>query len=214
MARIWVAGLVVTAALLAASLASGRESASRIVDRTVVCKMTGEGFPDTVRLITASAIPRIPATDASPSASVSNGEETGGRLVGAGLRTGRAPVGSGVTTGEARISEDAGMRCTRTKVRIPLSSRGLRGGPAGEIGNAYKCNVPAKVIFRVRAVFKRPTSFRLDARFDQAVARGEITVGYLAVATLRGRRPLAFISVHSAGGRARIFAAPGCTESQ
>jgi hypothetical protein len=140
---ICLAGAAAAAALVVASVGTGAESASRIIDRTVVCKMTGTGFPDTVRLITASATPRLPATDASPTAAVTNGDETGGPLVGAGVRTGR--------------------RCTQTRIRVPLSSKGLRGGPAGEIGNAYKCNVPAKVLIRVRAVFRRPTSFRPDA---------------------------------------------------
>jgi hypothetical protein len=208
-----VAVTTVVAALLA-PVATGAEFASRIIDRTVVCKMTGIGFPDTARLVTASATPRLPDSDASPTAGVTNGDETGGPLVGAGVRTGRAAVGTGSTTGEARISDESGRRCTQTRIRVPLSSKGLRGGPAGEIGNAYKCNVPAKVLIRVRAVFKRPTSFRPDARFNQAVARGDISIGYLAVATLRGRRPLAFISLHDASGTARIFAAPGCARSQ
>jgi FlaG/FlaF family flagellin (archaellin) len=208
-----VAATTVVAALFAPA-ATGGEAASRIIDSTVVCKTTGTGFPDAVRLITISGTPRIPETNASPTAGVTNGEETGGPLIGAGLRTGRAPVGSAVTTGEARISDEAGRRCTRTRVRIPLSSKRLRGGRVGEIGNAYKCTVPAKVIIRIRAVFKRPTSFRLDARFNQAVATGDITVGYLAVATVRGRRPLAFASVHGVSGTARVFAAPSCTESQ
>lgn len=206
--------LTAATALLIAPAATSANSASRIIDRTVVCKTTGMGFPDAVRLLTASATPRIPASNSTPTASVTNGDESGGPLVGAGLRTGRAPVGSASTTGEARVSDEAGRRCTRTGVRIPLTSKELRGGPVGEIGNAYKCTVPAKVIIRVRAVFKRPTSFRLDARFNQAVAPGDITVGYVAVATLRGRKPIAFASVHGASGTARIFAAPGCTESQ
>jgi hypothetical protein len=206
--------MAVIGALLAAPMAGGAESASRIIDRTVVCKMAGTGFPDTVRLITASATPRLPDTDASPTAGVTNGDETGGPLVGAGVRTGRAAVGTGSTTGEARISDESGGRCSRTRIRVPLSGKGLRGGPAGEIGNAYKCNVPAKVLIRVRAVFKRSTSFRPDARFNQVVARGDISVGYLAVATVRGRRPLAFISLHDASGTARIFAASGCVRSQ
>jgi hypothetical protein len=198
----------------AAPIASGSEQASQIIDRTVVCKMTGTGFPDTVRLITASATPRLPDTDASPTSGVTTGDETGGPLVGAGVRTGRAAIGTGSTTGEARISDESAGRCTQTRIRVPLSSKGLRGGPAGEIGNAYKCNVPGKVLIRVRAVFKRPTSFRPDPRFNQVVARGDISVGYLAVATLRGRRPLAFISLHDASGTARIFAAPRCARSQ
>jgi hypothetical protein len=31
--------------------------------------------------------------------------------------------------------------------------------------------------------------------------------GYIAVATLRGRKPIAFLSVHDATGKARLFVA-------
>jgi hypothetical protein len=213
MVRVSAVGLSMVA-LSTASVGSAAESASRIIDRTVVCKTTGTGFPDAVRLITASATPRLPDTNAFPTAGVTNGDETGGPLVGAGVRTGRAAIGTGSTTGEVRISDESAGRCTQTRIRVPLASKGLRGGPAGEVGDAYKCNVPAKVVIRVRAVFRRPTSFRPDARFNQVVARGDIRVGYLVVATLRGRRPLAFISLHDASGTARIFAAPGCARSQ
>jgi hypothetical protein len=74
--------------------------------------------------------------------------------------------------------------------------------------------VPGKVLIRVRALFKRPTAFKRDPRFDQAVASGEITTGYVAVRTLRGRKPISFASVHGPSGTARIFAAPGCIRNE
>lgn len=202
------------ALLGAIPVATAAERPSRIIDRTVVCTMAGTGFPDPVRIIDASATPRIAATEASPTTNVTNGEQASGSVVGAGVRTGRAPIGSGPSTGEVRVSDAKGTRCRRTTLRIPLSAKGLRGGPAREIGNSYKCNVPARVLIRVRAVFKRPTSFKFDTRFKQAVANGEITAGYLAVAPLRSQKPIIFTSVHGPGGTAKIFAAPGCVESQ
>jgi hypothetical protein len=40
---------VTTAALLLASVGNSAESATRIIDRTVVCRMTGIGYPDSLR---------------------------------------------------------------------------------------------------------------------------------------------------------------------
>jgi hypothetical protein len=76
-------------------------------------------------------------------------------------------------------------------------------------GDNYKCDVPATVLIRIRASFARPTRFVRDARFPSTdVARGQISTGYLAVTTLRGRRPIVFASVNDASGKARLFVAP------
>jgi hypothetical protein len=195
-------------------VAVGGEQASRITDRTVVCKMLGTGFPDAVRFLRATATPHLPESEAPPNANVTNGDESVAPLVGAGVRTSKGPIGAGFTTGEARISDRTGTRCVRTRLRIPLSRRGLVGGTASEIGTSYRCTVPAKVLIRVRAVFKRPTSFKPDARFDQVVARGDIAIGYVAAATLRGRKPIILAAANGATGSASIFAAPDCDRSQ
>jgi hypothetical protein len=63
-------------------------------------------------------------------------------------------------------------------------------------------------VIRVRAVFNRPTFFRVNPRFpDSEEAKGDISNAFLAVTTLRGRKPLAFMSVRHATGKARIFVA-------
>jgi hypothetical protein len=199
------------AAFVAApSVVPAAPTASRIVDRTVVCRMLGSGFPDAVRFLRSTATPDLPESNAPPSANITNGDESVAPVVGAGLRSGR---GTAAITGEARISEQRGTRCTRAKLRIPLSTRGLVGGAAGEIGTSYRCTVPAKVIIRVRAVFTRPTTVRFDARFGQVVARGDIAIGYVAAATFRGRTPIVLASVNGARGTASIFAAAGCQRS-
>ena len=63
---------------------------------------------------------------------------------------------------------------------------------------------------RVRANFKRPTGFARDPRYTASLifAKGQIARGYLAVTTLRGRKPIAFASVNDATGTARLFVAP------
>jgi hypothetical protein len=142
-------------------------------------------------------------TSSSPEISVSNGGTAPGAGVDAGVRTGPA---SGHHTGALWFTR---TRCQRTKIRVPLSSRGLRGGPAGPSGEGWRCDAPAVVLIRVRAVFKRPTALSRDARAPWlSVARGPITTGAVAITTLRGRKPMFFASVNDATGEARAFVAP------
>jgi hypothetical protein len=204
-------------ALLAASAGGGAVQVSHIIDRTIVCRMAGQGFPDAVRFIGASARPYDVANDVSPQAGVGNNAGHGSSSVGVGVETG--PVGGGIsrtTTGELSLTRTTGTRCAKTKLRIALSSAGLKGGLTDQTGDYVRCDVPAKVVFRVRAVFKqRPTAFGIHPRApDMERARGDMQAAYISVATLRGRKPIAFMSVHDASGKARIFGDPSrCARS-
>jgi hypothetical protein len=101
-------------------------------------------------------------------------------------------------------------QCAPTTLRIPLSARGLRGGPAEPRPIPYQCDVPTKVLMRVRADFKRPTGFARDPLSSPALifAKGPIATAYLAITTLRGRKPVAFASVNDTTGKARLFVDP------
>jgi hypothetical protein len=212
-ARACVAGAVTIAALWAASAVSG--APSRIVDRTLVCRMTGIGYPDSLRYMTVSATPYEVTTNTSPSMGASNGS-FGYPGAGVGVRTGPAGRENETPTGALGMTRTQTGRCANTRLRMPLSSRGLEGGPTGPDRKWYRCDVPAKVVIRVRAVFKRPTFFRINPRFpDSEEAKGDMTTAYLVVTTLRGRKPIAFMSVHHATGKARIFVAPSrCKQNQ
>jgi hypothetical protein len=179
------------AALLAAPVDGGTEQASRIVDRTLVCPMSGAGYPDPARFLDAAAAPRL--GDSSPNAGVYNAPSAPAGVI-ADLKTG-PDFGQGA--GWVRLKG-----CTPNRVRLRLSSRGLRGG-ATALGDRQKCEVPAKVLVRLRAVFTRPVTLRRTQ--GMLVANGTIATGYLAVATLPGRRPLVFASVNDATGKARLF---------
>jgi hypothetical protein len=102
-------------------------------------------------------------------------------------------------------------RCAATSRRLPLTAAGLRGGAAPSQGQEYECEAPRRVFVRVRAVFRAPTKLEPDRAFGylQLQARGEVREAALAVRTPSGRS-LAFAS-HGAG-KARVLAAPGCTE--
>jgi hypothetical protein len=206
-ARAWSAGAVAIGSLVAVSVGSGAESASRIIDRTLVCKVSGVGYPDSVRSLGVSATPYQATTNTSPEMGAGY-FAYGYPGMGVSLRTGPAGRENETPTGELNMTRIQTGRCANTRRRIPFSSRGLAGGPTGPDRKWYRCDVPAKVVIRVRAVFNRPTFFRVNPRFpDSEEAKGDITTAYLAVTTLRGQKPLAFMSVHHATGKARIFVA-------
>ena len=190
MARAYLAvTLAATGALVAAQIGTGIDSASRIIDRTLVCPMTGVGYPDPARFLDAQAFPRL--GDSSPHAGVFGRPE-----VRASFKTGpdfRRGTGSVALQG-----------CTSSRLRLRLSSRGLSGGST-RLGARYTCEVSARILIRVRAVFRRPV--RLRRQQETLIATGRIATAYLAVATLPGPKPLAFVSLNDATGKAQIFVA-------
>lgn len=200
--------LVVAAAsgVLLAVRVEAAEAASRILDRTVVCRMTGTGFPDPIRSISVGASARSKGLDLPPLVSARNGP-SGEAGVSAGLQTGPGPTHR---TGYVLLSRTG---CRSTKLRVPLSSRGLLGGSTEAERKSYSCDAPASVLIRVRAVFTRPTRFAPDPRSPwQSVARGKIATGFLAVATMPARKPIFFASATHAAGTAEAFVAPSrCT---
>jgi hypothetical protein len=164
--------------------------------------MVGTGFPDPIRFVTVSASPRSQALRLPPILSANNGPSGEGG-VSAFIQTAPDPSH---TTGSVLFSR---TRCTTTKLRIALSSRGLRGGSAEPDGKSYDCDVPARVLVRLRALFTRPTGFTRDPESPWlSVARGTIATGYLALATMPGRKPLSFSAANHETGKARLFVAP------
>jgi hypothetical protein len=182
-------GAAAVAAVLVVPIGSAGESATRIIDRTLICQMPGEGFPDSTRFMSVSATLRPPWL------SVSNGPS---RDVRALIRTG--PSGR-KATGAVSFS---GTECAAAGFRIPLSARGLSKARA----RSYACDVPSAVVIRVRAVFRRPTGFTRDPLTPSLLrARGLVRTAFLAVAT-RDRKTLAFASASRARGAASLFVAP------
>jgi hypothetical protein len=204
--------IMLGATLVSAELGGGATTATatRIVDRTLLCRVSGIGYPDSVRYLTARASPYDAGFDVAPQMSVGQGS-VGVPGWGAYARTGPAGRNNESPTGQVTLPRTEAGRCSNTRLRVPLSSRDLRAGSPGE---QYRCDAPAKVLVRLRAVFKRPTFFRRDARFpDQMDAPGNITNAFVAVTTLRDRKPLAFLSVHEKGGAARVFVARSCAQT-
>jgi hypothetical protein len=194
----------VAAALVqgAAGLASHSGSAAtRLIDRTVVCQMPRIGYPDGPQFMTVGALSERPALMGA-----SNGPNFEVRVSLSTGPTAREPTGS-----VAVNRRD----CIDTSVRVPLSAKGLRGGPASRLGSSFRCDVPTRVLMRVHATFRRPTTWRRDPQTSFLTrARGQITTGYLTVAAIRDRKPLAYAEVNGATGKARILTLPSrCTRT-
>lgn len=206
MGRACLAGAVAIGFLLAVPVGSA-ESATRIVDRTVVCRTGGTGFPDPIRFMTATASPRNQGLGLPPILSAHNGP-SGEAGVSAFVQTGPAP---GHATGSVSWSR---TRCTTTKLRLALLGRGLRGVSTEPDGESYDCDVPARILIRVRAVFTRPTRLTGDPRSPWlSVGRGTVATGYLAAATLPRRKPLSFSAASYITGKAQLFVSPSlCRE--
>lgn len=190
------------AALLTPAAGSGSSGAFRIVDRTLMCPMVGVGHPDSVRVLTVSARSFDVFYDYPPSAGMSNGWAGGSSSpISVTVRTGPGPPGPADNTGAVWLPR---TQCERSSLRVKFSSAGLKAAlPDREL---YRCDVPARVLIRLRAVFTRPTAFSRDPRSPMfAVAKGQISEASIAAATVRGRTPLAFASVNHSSGKARMF---------
>jgi len=209
-------GFIVGATLpLAASLAGAGAGASveptRVIDRTYLCTTGVQAGNRELDVQVTAGFRETPSKwKYRPHAFVST----------PGFNNGGAEQGSiaGVTAGFPPADEfdrdttlwiGAG-RCSTTRVRIPLSGRGLSGGPAGALGERFECIPTRRILVRVRAVFRSPTSLRLHRGFNQLLARGEISEASLAVRTESGK-PLVFAQVF-ASGKAGLLTGEQCID--
>ena len=189
-----VAVLLVLAAAGVASAAP--QPASRILDRMMICRTWGSGYPDPLRNLAVVGGPNH--------AQATNGPQGSPRLV-------VAQIALGVNgADQVVVSRTA---CAMRSKPIKLSAQGLRSGE-NDFGNKWRCPVPATVVMRVRAVFAKPVTLEpaVDANY-LLIATGRISRGSLAVETKTGTR-LAFASVDK-GGKTDLFVArPRCQRNR
>src|SRR3954468_7111318 len=76
--------------------------------------------------------------------------------------------------------------CKAAPKPIPLSTRGLSGGAAGQFGDQYKCLLSAPVTIRLRALFVQAAALKLDKARTWYSADGRIGKAQLAVRTAPG----------------------------
>jgi hypothetical protein len=98
-----------------------------------------------------------------------------------------------------------GKACNPTRSSVPLSAAGLRGGTAVPLGDELKCDVPRRVLVRIRAVLEAKAS--LHGREFESV-HVPVREAKLAVRTPAGKA-LTYATV-SQSGKATLFTAKGC----
>ena len=200
MALVRAAVSVAILAVEAGVASAASQPASRLVDRTVLCKTYGAGYPDPLRILRVAAAPRL-GTTSEPYVQALNGPDGTPQSV-------VAQIAMGANRPDQVIVSR--VACGQTSLRIPLSAKGLRNG-ATEFGGRFRCPVPAVILIRIRAVFRNPVTFSpaVDARY-LSIATGRIGDGSLAVTT-KSKVPIFFATVDRKSGKASIFVAkPRC----
>ena len=164
-----VVGLAAAGAVLVGIGSSADLQASRVIDRTVTC---ATGIQGGLRQLTIQASSRA-------------GERSG--YVWA--LTNVQPTGRVATVSQSGL--ELSPFCKPTRVSVPLTSRGLEGSVASAFDDEWDCQVPRRVLLRVRAVFKgvAPRLRRGDPwGFPILFAHRPVTEGTLAVRTPAGKQ--------------------------
>jgi hypothetical protein len=194
------AATLVAVTLTALALVAGRlssharaaPSASTIVDRTFLCETGYLGGIYQVQIAGSDAVPQ--ASEARP-ASV-------------GLTTIDASL---AFLGKQPALEVNVERCKARRARVSLSTSRLSGGAVGKLGRSFDCVTPRRILVRVRAEFRQPTSLRVVKPYGYATLRagGIARTASLAIQTEAGKR-IALALVR--GNSARIYTANTCEE--
>ena len=203
-------------AALAAATAQAREDATLVLDRTYSCSVPLHG-----------GIYRL-ENRAHPGVRV-GGSWT--KLAYAGLRAGAfsggtgnllAWISAGKPTSSTTVDQEfwtfdvrtfgtigiSGRQCNPTRAAVPLTAAGLRGGTAAPLGDELECDVPRRVLVRIRAVLTSRAS--LHGREFESV-HVPVREAKLAVRTVAGKR-LTYATV-SESGRTTLFTSKGCVSA-
>ena len=199
------AALVVIVALVPAAAASGAGTATRIIERTLLCTVPEQQtFPDPTRTISVSSTPKRGKWSASTSVFTLDTEEDAQFAV--GLTTGstpRNPLGYLAWTRAPRCGP-SGNGC---RSRAPGSRAGRRSSPRSTSATSRR---------RWSSTFAPSSRSRSRSgstpASPQLFAKGNISSGQLVVATPDGKR-LTYGSAEGGTGRVKLFAAkfPTCS---
>jgi hypothetical protein len=199
-----------SATLVAAAVhdASASPAASRIVDRTLQCRV---GYSNGARLLlltVRSAARRGDKLDWLAHATVAT---PGNPLSRQNMQPTLAGVSAGWPPPPPFTSGGLGYdntRCGPSRAKVPLSPKGLRGGVASAFGEDLRCIVGKSVVIHLRATFSQAVTEEPNKAGDAVTALGRMLTGEIAVRTPAGK-PLVYAAVAD-GGRARLFT-KGCT---
>jgi hypothetical protein len=203
------------AALAAGSSAKAELGASVVLDRTYACAVFYRGGTYLVEARAHTGTKLHGAWARLPYASVRSGVFSGGTgnllvWITAGRPTKDTMIDQDYDTFDVKTFGTIGVRresCRQTSADVPLSASALRGGTADRLGTEFECYTPKQVVFRFRAVLTGSGSLR--AGQDYQTSHVSIRDARFAVRTPAGK-PLVYADVQESG-RARIFAATGCS---
>lgn len=194
MRRIIVSLAVGGLAAMLLSPAHARQEASRIVDRTFSCTTGYVGGIYQASLESYWHVPpqverRVPSATAST-------------VLTNGFLGGISPTSVYVNR----------LHCKATKSKLPLTTKGLRGGAFSPFNTEFDCFTPSTVLLRVRGASVKPTTLHTASPFGypQLQAMRPATRTELAVGTMTGR-PIAYASIAGVK-KARLFIAADCQE--
>lgn len=216
-----VVAIALLLAAVAAMSAYAGPGASRIVDRTLLCSTRQSGGIYEVEARSYSGTRESRTRWARlPFAVASTGETAAANTA---LQNSLAWISAGrpheeTLLGEYFFAVHATLHgtfavnrriCRTVSTRIPLTSAGLTGGQAGQLGEIFDCGVPRRVLVRVRAVFESPTTLKGHDIF--LLTTTPVQEARLAVRTQSGK-PLVYATV-AASGRSTLFTGKGCFAS-
>jgi hypothetical protein len=166
---------------------------TRVIDRTLLCSTALQGG---IRLVSIRA---------------SNAGSTGpGQPASLSVSSGFAqpPGFAYASTASLTLYPD---RCKQTGVRVQLEAGNLRGATPGLSARSFDCETPARVLLRIRAVFREPATLESNrySGYQTLSAQGDVSEAAVAVRTPSGK-PLAFAAI--SGSKARLFTARSCSE--
>jgi hypothetical protein len=98
-----------------------------------------------------------------------------------------------------------GELCNPARATVPLTRSGLRGGAAAPLGDELVCEVPRRVVLRLRAVLESRATLH-GQEFESVHV--PVREAKLAVRTFSGK-PLSFATVVESG-KATLYTATGC----
>lgn len=175
---------------------SASDTATGTVDRTLLCSTTVGARTDLYVRMTS------PKPTASPPQPGSGSFSSGSNFLASQALVGfSAGSTSGYSTGQVFIGR---TRCATSMKTVPLTSQGLPG-PAVPFDQTRKCQAPARVLVRIRAVLDRGVTWRLARGLF--FTPGKVSSAYLAARTEAGR-PIAFMKLVS--GRMGLWTAASC----
>jgi hypothetical protein len=187
--------------------APASQTASRVVDRTLLCRTGYSGGARLVLINARSAARQGDRLDWLAQAFVSTPGNPLSRQDSqptlAGMSAGWPPPPP-LTSGGLGYDN---ARCGPSRTKVPLTARGLTGGIANAFGEELRCIVGRTVLVHIHATFRQPVAEEPTKAGDYVNALGRMDRGQLAVRTAAGAQVM-YADV-AEGGRTRLFT-KGC----